>query len=270
MTKHLTIKPDQKTLDALQIGSMADLCALATGNDTSDGIWFDEYWTPDATLKEYDYEAKLLWSLNANEPKHLPNLSAKRFADMEKSDLQRGAWLALHEPNRFKEEVERLKGFCAEHAIDASMFDEPSGYPADLAEELVKSREWYQDFYYREWLHGDRSNDGILDLASKLLTGERGRVAIDEKDSAIIVSVDTETIDAEYLGEIDDTTRKHKMTRADLILDRLVNNAYNEQAKQKQQAAKRREDRERTQKYQAEQAAAAADERRAKLLAMKK
>lgn len=238
--------------------------AQAVGVQSPDEIFFDEYWDPKYTLDGYDYEAEQL--RRDNERGNVSGISPAKRKKMFASDLLAGAWLALNEPEIFEQNVEELRQFCAEHEHEASMDCAPEGYPEDLANRLSNSLQSYMEDGYSEYLHGDRSNDGLLDLASKLLTGERGNV--DVKNDTLYVSYDPETIPQEYETEIDQYEKKPSIKT--LIVERLLLNSQHNQRKEEQRQAERRAERERVEKYQAEQKAEAQKARIARLEAMKR
>ena len=264
MIKIITITADELGADKISTGSVADICALATGYQTSEDIFFDEYWSPEYTLEQYDYEAETIRRINKGVNRF--GISPAKRKKMIASTLMPGAWVALNEPGIFEENIAYLKELCKDGAYDASIEDAPEGYPANLAAELVKDRTTYADSQYNEWLHGDRSSAGVLGETSELLTGERGNVDI--KNNSLLVSFDTETIDDEYETAIDGQAYNPK--RKDLIIARLFDTANAKYQTERARRTKDRAQREATAKYQAEQKAIADADRRKKLLAMKK
>lgn len=162
-------------------GHALDTMLYAYGLTTEEETW---EWAADAehdaigyVLREYDWEAYTLERLNL-----LPTVS---------EEYLHGDYLRFEFPDRFKEYVredrERISELVKESLGDWSS----SEIPADLKKDLVRAYEGTQEYIQHEWLHGDRSNDGVLSQLAKALFGRYTSADIDWDPKTDTVTIDT-------------------------------------------------------------------------------
>lgn len=162
-------------------GHALDTMLYAYGLTTEDSLW---EWSADAehdaieyVLREYDWEAYTLERLNL-----LPTVS---------EEYLHGDYLRFEFPDRFKEYVredrERISELVKESLGDWSSSD----IPADLKKDLSRAYNATQEDIQREWLHGDRSSDGVLRKLVCALFGRYTAADIDWDPKTDSVTIDT-------------------------------------------------------------------------------
>lgn len=162
-------------------GHALDTMLYAYGLTTEDSLW---EWSADAehdaieyVLREYDWEAYTLERLNALETPS-PN-----------NEYLYGDWMRFEQPGAFietsKEDKKRITGYVWEELGDWSS----DHIPADLRKELTRAYNATQEDIQREWLHGDRSSEGVLRRLACALFGRYtdAEVEWDQKTDTVTI-----------------------------------------------------------------------------------
>lgn len=117
-------------------------------------------------------------------------------ASIEASEYLAGDYLELEEPTMFADIVKDRK-VCAEDSLsEVWPYNEEAGAPAELLKELARIRDRLYDDLRHEWLHGDRSNDGVLAMIGKHFDAE---VDYNQKDDSLALTF-TEESGRDLLG----------------------------------------------------------------------
>lgn len=128
------------------------------------------------SFKSFDWDAYMRNKLNDSEYNADPRI--------KDSPYLAGDWYEINEPETFERFVDAVRTESERELWDVCPFNEDAaGVPKPLLDRMMDDRDWHEKNMYSEWLHGDRSNDGVLDTISKKLTGERGNVGIREHDN---------------------------------------------------------------------------------------
>lgn len=123
-----------------------------------------------AEIDGYDWETHTRDLLNADTKENeAPEIAA--------SDYLAGDWYEINKPEEFRRMVAREKDRATDNLTDCFPYNpDAANAPEDLKKALERSVDWLYDSLRHDWLHGDRSNDGVLDRISRYFTGERGNV----------------------------------------------------------------------------------------------
>lgn len=262
MQKTITIT--QKDIEKHDIqntdsGYIIDELAYASGQWTSNDLYENNIDYEPNEPYCYDFEADLFEHTKTKE--ELQSL-AKRLevectVSKRKSNLQAGAYMALHNPTQW---AEMLKAW--ESALQSQWSDDEM-YSEAYAKELEEAKQSYHDDMYKEWLHGDyRDFRGVVYEIAKYFTEDRNG-DWDEKK-------------AEYtftLGEYDIEKYKEAGYRSNQIkralLDEIKGASDSRSRKEKADREARRAEYERVKAYKEQRAIEEAEARKKKLQAMK-
>lgn len=186
-------------------GHALDTMLYAYGLTTEEETW---EWNADAereaieyVLREYDWEAYTLERFNEMSPGIASEWLRSNFdaiaiigsigVKIVQSEYLPGDWLRIDFPAAFKKMVSADK-----EAITELVNDTPGDWtnekiPADLRKELTRAYESAQEDNEREWLHGDRSSDGVLRKLVQALFGRYTAADIDWDPKTDTVTIDT-------------------------------------------------------------------------------
>jgi len=124
------------------------------------------------------------------------------------------------------------------------------GDGSNLDKAVQEAVDWAQDDMKHHWLYGDRSNDGLITLASRYFDVE---FSYDEKTDEI-----TATVTGNKIEELREEGRINTATTEevrDWLHGEIHGSAIAEHSKEVEQAEKRREERQRAQEYAAKRQA---------------
>lgn len=238
--------------------------------------------------KELDHEDLFITSLNESNEWRSDMLQSEY--DTSGSSLKFGAWFALEKPELFSEMLERFTTHYTEKFETSTFGDwEEMGMFQPL---LLKAYETLTRDSYDNWLNGDRSNPGVVGLATKFFFGHSG-LQFSYNQQSDVLSVDaTQAELADYLGDLSDRGRYDEIAdlsdqlsaqtefdpsvlpsldvAAEIIASEIQAVCIKQKEKKTAESKARQAERERLKVYKAEQAAKAEAVRREKLLAMKK
>lgn len=184
-------------------GHALDTMLCAYGLTTEEETW---EWIVDAerdamnyVLKEYDFETYTLERLNNGKASDMLGEILKRqiavgalsATEIDTSEYLPGDWLRFNHPAAFESLVSHDQTFICELVEDTIGDWTSEAIPADLRKELIRAHESTQRESRHEWLHGDRSNDGVLSRLAKVLFGR-----YTDAEVAWETKTDTVTIDA--------------------------------------------------------------------------
>lgn len=161
----------------------------------------------------------------------------------------------------------------------------PAVHPYEIA--IQKAREDQEEAFYKEWLHGDYREAGLLKRASRFLSDKLNidlEITYDEREDALTLTIPDEE-EYTYLleqhdlapwrledredqsyGELAEEQAKEEEATARFISDFIEGYAYDKHAKNRADAEKRREEAKRLREYRAGQDAKSAEELRKKIL----
>lgn len=237
ITVTLKLDTDYKTYGNSSEQQIDTLAIAVFGNDYNDLLEMNDAYLVESqeyALKEYDYEADFLASIN-----------------------EKTALLLLDDSTGYAEALdeytETLKDKARGHELDDSHA---------LAKAIEDARDSWESTLRHEWLYGDRSNNGVLDEARKRY-GYELQFDYDQNTDTITVTVpaslatdwhedgDIDTIDADTIGA---------------YLARIIqNDAYNKHQKELARREKARADYQVRRDIQEKQKAREEAERKAKL-----
>lgn len=272
--KTIAIKNAEVKTDLTASGNLIDKVALALGEWTEEDLYTNnaDYSREgqDYELDHFNFDKALLAYLNKQGEDG--ETIAEVFKSIEKFDdaakfsgqpLKLGAFIALNYP---KEYAAMLAEFEEEMREEAPNFYDSEAM-AKKCPELVKDLQKGEDFFWEnlrhEWLHGDRSSSGLLGTIRKHWQA----ASVDYNTKADTLTL---VINDEEAAELLDGERVTlKNLKAYIINDIETGQEY-EANKQKEEAAKRRAERERVAEYRKQRDAEEAAERRAELEKMTK
>ena len=222
-------------------------------------------------VENFDFEAAYIEWLN-NEGK-VGMLNIKDRKEFEAQDLMLGAWLALERPDTFEAMLDRFKESETDLAQDHDITK------SKLSEEVEQAEDDARESLYKQWLYGDRDDEGLLEAFSKRLTESRGNVEYSEKERSLTISVSREDA-AEYLEEYNgENDYDYYMSLTDEALAEdyktevcnwVERNAYSNVQQEKRENEKRNAEYKRVREYQAEMKAKTEAARVEKLKSMRK
>ena len=279
----ITIKPEDIKADRTSSGQLIDKLAKAIGEWESNELWENniDYQDEGALylVSQYDYEAALIEILNKQKnglsvlidaiADETPEQKVKIVAACIDKKLKQGAALALNAPDLFtallSDFTDAIKESKYSYMEDDSFI---AKYAPELAKDMQKAVDEFQEDQYKEWLYGDhRDFAGILRLAAKFFDAES--VDYDRKADEITLEFTPEAA-SEMLNEYEEgtkaTAKNVKSELCDLIANKMEARADEEKAKREKRAAESKVTRE----YQAKRKADDEAERIAKLKSMTK
>lgn len=119
------------------------------------------------------------------------NADADRNAEecVRQSEYLAGDYYEINAPDEFARECETKKATAMEYLFAWGYWDNSAEEkaPADLVKQLRDDDEWTTKCLHAEWLKGDRSSPGCLDIISERLTGTRDRVSVDEEKNEMTI-----------------------------------------------------------------------------------
>ena len=187
-------------------------------------MWSDssdyERETISGVIKAFDFEASTLERLNL-----LPTAS---------TEYLHGDFLRFELPDQFKEYVCQDKEQISEIAYEQIGDWSSHLIPKKLKKNLEEALEWCQREAQREWLHGDRSNDGVLTQLAKALFGRHTDAEIewDTKTDTVYINASEEDWRYWYDCDLDERdTLPEPLQIAEAIKQTVLNEA--EKAKEK-------------------------------------
>lgn len=159
-------------------GIVSDVCKcldLWTWEDVQEANldYLDEHTR--AIVRAFDWTKALRdeWNASAdmNAGKHI-----------HESEYLAGDYYEINTPEAFARECEARKAAATEYIEDNGFWEDcaEENVPAALIKQLRDEAAWAEKCLHAEWLKGDRSSPGCLDMISERITGTRGRVSVDE------------------------------------------------------------------------------------------
>lgn len=267
--KELKIVITQKDLKRYKIaftdsGMIIDELAYASKQWTSDELWENNIDGEPYKPYNFNYEDELFTATKtdkklyaiAKELKISLNANWEKIARKQK--LQSGACIALNNPEAWQELLEAYKTVLEDQRTD--------GISKAYNEQLQKELDSFADDQYREWLYGDhRDYAGVIAEIRKFWEAEYVQYD-DKKGDSFTFFFDKEYANDEMLNyDGSKSTAKNYKTH---LLCEIKEASEARQYKEKQEAEKRKLERERLSQYKKEQATQAEAERKAKLLSM--
>ena len=262
MQKTITITQkdiEKRGIQNTDSGYIIDELAYSAGQWTSNDLYENNIGYEPNEPYCYDFEADLFEHTKTQEQLHelAERLDVGCTLSKRKSNLQAGAYMALHNPMQWAELLKAWESAVRDQWNDDKLFSEA------YQKELEEAKQSYHDDLYKEWLHGDyRDFAGVVYEIAKYFTDER--------------SGDWDSKKAEYtftLNECDIEKYKEAGYRSNQIkralLDEIKSASDSNASKEKADREKRREEYERTKAYKEERKKQEEEERKKKLLAMK-
>lgn len=242
-------------------GYIIDELAFSAGQWTSDDLYENNLDYEPTEPYNYDFEADLFEHTVTKEQLHnlAERLDVGCTLSKRKSNLQAGAYMALHNPTQWQE---LLKAW--ESAVRMQDDWTEGGLLSEAYQkELEEEKQSFHDDLYKEWLNGDyRGFAGVVYEIAKHFTDNR-EGDWDEKKAEY-----TFTLNEYDIEELKDRGyRSNQLKKA--LLDSIKLASDNRSAKEKADREKRREEYERTKAYKEERKKQEEEARKKKLLAMK-
>lgn len=259
-------------------GMLIDELAYSAGEATQDDLDPDFYGQDEAieyVVKEHNYETELLQQTKTPDQLSLMCAVLSNSAYSVPKDVKHaGAYLALHEPENFATVLDAYRDKCKEEAWNYYDSDFLRGGAPDLVKELREAVDAQNEQNHKEWLHGDhRDYAGVLSLIAKYY-GASERLEYNEKkgDSVVFTFDDNslyESVTGEYSRE-EGAKMPSMAVCKEWLISAITSSINAKHEKNKAEAAKRKEERERVTAYKAERQAQEDRERREKLAALLK
>jgi len=180
------------------------------------------------SFKSFDWDAYMRNKLNDSEYNADPRI--------KDSPYLAGDWYEINEPETFERFVDAVRTESERELWDVCPFNEDAaGVPKPLLDRMMDDRDWHEKNMYSEWLHGDRSNDGVLDTISKKLTGERGNVGIREHDNFLdeVLITFTEEQARDFIGYNLDEREPVTLELLTKDVEGYIYNKYNEEGERR-------------------------------------
>lgn len=237
-------------------GMLIDELAYSAGFCSSDEIY--NYIEEPSEPYNFDYETDLLGNTKTLEK--LTDIVNTLEIDVPEntlvsggSNLQAGAYIALNTPGFWNYLLEAYTDTLKENGVNSIS----KNFNKELQIEIDEN----YDYHYNEWLHGDRSNEGVVVLISRHFTETReGYYNKKDNEYTFILS--------EYDVEQAKNNGYNKRQLKKYLLDTIKNKGEERQYKDKQEREKKKAERERLAQYKKEQAEKEYQAHREKLLAM--
>lgn len=266
--KHITITP--KDLDGYKIlftdsGHVIDELAYSIGQCTHDELYDYAEGEPYKPYS-FDYEGDLFRATKTESKLYATaktlgiGLNANLGKLSKKKKLQAGAFMALQDPTSWAALLEAYTNKLQDDRTDAMS----NAYVKALEEEVES---YYKDIT-REWLHGDHSNSfGVIYEIGKYYTENPRECSYDLKTDEYTFALDEDVIEFEL--EAYDGSKYSLVAYKNYLLMTIRNKSEARQYKDKQEHEKRKKEREDLAAYKEGREKMEAEDRRAKLLAMK-
>lgn len=221
MTKTYTLKLNTEgTIDETQLGALA----LAVGWSEWDDVFSDniDHYTESVAgdfegmkheknlvqlLNEYGegtgwiHKQEGLYQLPIVFISHLiPYHEYIDYERKEKGKLLFGAWYALNHKKDFADFLNYFKEYM--HELSTDTIGEYSAMPEPYNQALSKAYEWAEDGLFNQYLHGDRSEYGLLYEGVKFLFGEISNASLSyNRDTDTLTLETSDELVREYLAE---------------------------------------------------------------------
>lgn len=272
----LTSELDSKITDTgHNIDVLAIACRYSTENECYENSmeYTDQF--ADYAIEHFDFETAYLKLLNGSGSKFTQLLPQnKRFKDKVRNEfkaqkLQAGAFLALTYPTVFVMALDEWKENATQDMY--TNHGDATIAPKELIDAVQEAEAQGYESLYKEWLHGDYREMGLLRTAADKFHAEKvsydtalDRLTFDYDEDGLYQFVESYTYDQD-----------HEIKMTERLLKFCLIKAINEKAeanyrKESEEKAKRRKEWEETQAYKKKREAEANKEREAKLLAMTK
>lgn len=219
----------------------------------------------DALLKVTKDWQKMLELRKVLECANLVSLAL--FDKYKQSGLQAGAFLALNCPDTFavmlKSYEEKCKDYMHEY-YDSEFLDK---YAPEYKQELVDAVDDFWKQMNKEWLYGDyRDYSGVIYEIGKYWEAEDQKY--DEDDDTFIFFFDKETAESELL---DWSAERFSAKRyKNYLLSRIADRSYGHNSLAREKRQKYIDEAKKLHEYKEKQRAEAEEERKQKLLRLKK
>lgn len=191
-----------------------------------------------AEIDGYDWETHTRDLLNADAKENeAPEIVA--------SEYLAGDWYEINKPEEFRRMVAREKDRATDNLTNCFPYNPDAADAADAPEDLKKALErsvdWLYDSMRHDWLHGDRSNDGVLDRISRYFTGERGNVDYMQEANTLAIMF-TEDAARDFLGyDVSDDEEIAPEALGDAVVRCLLRKVEERQKEAERRRAERQE-----------------------------
>jgi len=229
--------------------TVIDELAFSVGEWTENDLMEDNF--DDEPIKPYNFNYENDLVENTKTLEQLKNICTKLDISIKSFDenferenakstvKHAGAFLALHYPDFFQELLEAYQNDLIDNQGEGEVTSEK--YSKDLQEE----KEYFFKELEHEWLHGDRSNTGVIYAIGKHYSENPRLATYNQKEDIFTI-----TLSKDDIGDLELSDRDGiKMA----LMDSIKNESMKQKSKQDDENKKRKEERERKNKYQAEQ-----------------
>lgn len=273
----ITLKTEDIKIDHTVSGRLIDKLAITIGERTEDDLWENNIDFGDDNqnyiLNNYNYHDNLLAYLNrAKTPEQAEKImvlfdesNLVPYNHYNKQPLAFGAFLAINYPVVFTRLLKKYTDKIKELAIDHNDIELEALAPG-LAKELNDAEVQQQKELYKEWLYGDRSNNGIVESIRKYFHAEE--VDYNEATDQLTLTL-SESEAKDFLNLLDEDKLTKKECKA-LIIDHINNTQQYKHEKQHIEAKARNERYKEQQTYKDKQRKEAEQARLDKLNSMLK
>lgn len=252
---------EKRDIQNTDSGYIIDELAYACGQWTSNELYENNFDYEPHEPYCYDFEADLFEHTKTKE--ELNNLAERLDVgctlSKRKSNLQAGAYMALHNPTQWQEMLTAWESALRMQ----DDWSEGNFFSEKYQKELEEDKQSFHDDLYKEWLNGDyRGFHGVVFEIAKYFTDERDG-DWDEKKAEYTFNLNE--YDLEKYKEAG--YRSNQIKRA--LLDEIKSASDSRCAKDRADREKRQKEYAETKAYKEQRAKEAEEERKKKLLAMK-
>lgn len=191
--------------------------------------WIDDSCREAVTqaIDAFDWSAAFVDHLNMAD-----SLPMEIGDEWKQSEYLAGDWLNFEAPELFGKLLTKWRDTTEELVREQTGETKVIGVPDALMIEINRAHDWTQRYCTDEWLHGDRSNEGVLNMLSRKLTGARGNVTWGD-DGIVYITMTPDAVrdlmsydlgDDESIPSVDAIAEWIKSTTLDMCARRAEEN----------------------------------------------